>query len=116
MAMKYQIPIVICSQLNRESQDKKPTMKDIKETGDIEQDADIIILMDRNTNPDELVSREYKFKKNGRLHECDLDIETVLIVCKNRNGKTRNTYLNHDMSCMRFSEHEDTKQPQIPNF
>lgn len=63
------VPIILLSQLNRGlegRQDKRPTMSDLRESGDIEQDADIIMFL----HPDE-----------------DDDGVTNLIVAKNRDGQ-----------------------------
>lgn len=48
LAMELQVPIILLSQLNRgteHTQDREPAMADLRETGDIEQDASIIVLL-----------------------------------------------------------------------
>ena len=55
IAMEMKIPVVVLVQLNRESagkEGKEPTMAEIRESGDIEQDASVVILMwDKDTEP-----------------------------------------------------------------
>nr|WP_083655441.1 replicative DNA helicase [Vaginimicrobium propionicum] len=77
LAKELDIPIVALSQLNRSPemrQDKKPMLADLRESGSLEQDADIVILLNR---PD---FYETDSKRAG---------EADLIVAKNRNGPTR---------------------------
>lgn len=76
LAMELGVPIVVLSQLNRgpeQRADKKPVMSDLRESGAIEQDADIVILLHREDAYD---------KESPRAGEADLIVE------KNRNGPT----------------------------
>lgn len=75
LAMDLNVPVVAVSQLNRESvnrSDKRPMMSDLKESGSIEQDSNIVILLHREDYYDETV----------RPSEIDI------MVVKNRNGQT----------------------------
>lgn len=48
MAMEFDCPVIVASQLNRESardMGRKPTLTDLRESGSIEQDADVVILL-----------------------------------------------------------------------
>lgn len=76
MAMEFGVAIVALHQLNRESlkrNDKRPTMADLRDSGAVEQDADIVILLHREDAHD---------KESPRAGELDL------IVDKNRSGPT----------------------------
>jgi replicative DNA helicase len=76
LAMDLQVPVIALSQLNRgpeQRQDKKPMVSDLRESGSLEQDADIVILL----------HREDAYEKDSpRAGEADL------IVAKHRNGPT----------------------------
>ena len=76
LAKELQIPVVALSQLNRgpeQRQDKKPMLSDLRESGSLEQDADMVILL----------HREDMYEKEGpRSGEADF------IVAKHRNGPT----------------------------
>jgi len=76
LAMELEIPVVVVSQLNRASDlraDKRPTLADLRDSGQIEQDGDIVILLYR----EDMVEKE-----SARAGEADL------IVAKHRNGPT----------------------------
>lgn len=75
LAKELDIPVVALSQLNRgpESRsDKKPMLSDLRESGSLEQDADLVILL----------HREDMYKSDERTGEADF------IVAKHRNGST----------------------------
>lgn len=76
LAKEFHVPIIALSQLNREStkrSDRRPAMSELRDSGAVEQDADIVILL----------HREDAFEKESpRAGEMDLIVE------KNRNGAT----------------------------
>jgi replicative DNA helicase len=76
LAKELEVPVVAISQLNRGAEqrtDKKPQLSDLRESGSIEQDADMVILLHR----EDAYERE-----SPRAGEADL------IVAKHRNGPT----------------------------
>ncbi|PZF83735.1 replicative DNA helicase [Jiangella anatolica] len=76
LAKELEVPVIAMSQLNRgpeQRQDKKPMLSDLRESGSIEQDADMVILLHRED--------AYE-KESPRAGEADF------IVAKHRNGPT----------------------------
>jgi replicative DNA helicase len=76
LAKELDVPVVALSQLNRQAEtraDKKPQLSDLRESGAIEQDADVVILLHRDD--------AYE-KESPRAGEADF------IVAKHRNGPT----------------------------
>lgn len=80
LAKDLGMPVIALSQLSRavESRpDKRPRLADLRESGSIEQDADIVMFLDRSTTPEEA----------ERSDRPDENIANV-IVAKNRSGET----------------------------
>jgi len=76
LAKELEVPVIAISQLNRGPEtrnDKKPMLSDLRESGSLEQDADMVILIHREDAYD---------KESSRIGEADL------IVAKHRNGPT----------------------------
>lgn len=75
LAMELDIPIIALSQLNRASEgkeSKEPTMAELREAGNIEQDASVIILL-WNVNQDDKSKKGCKIEKN-RQGECGKEV------------------------------------------
>ncbi|MCW1957608.1 MAG: replicative DNA helicase [Mycobacterium sp.] len=91
LAKEIDVPVVAMSQLNRgpeQRTDKKPMLSDLRESGAIEQDADMVILLHR---PDAFE------RDDPRGGEADL------ILAKHRNGPTKTITVAHQLHLSRFT-------------
>jgi replicative DNA helicase len=91
LAKELEVPVVAMSQLNRgpeQRTDKKPMLSDLRESGAIEQDADMVILLHR---PDAFE------RDDPRGGEADL------ILAKHRNGPTKTVTVAHQLHLSRFT-------------
>ncbi|MDR2028662.1 MAG: replicative DNA helicase [Treponema sp.] len=77
LARELGIPIVALSQVRRDAEGKRPNLSDIRESGSIEQDADVVMFLHRDREPDK------KGASSGPYAE---GIKTELIIAKQRNG------------------------------
>lgn len=89
LATDFEIPVVVLSQLNRASvgrENQEPTMSELRESGDIEQDASIILLL-------------WNLDEEGREKGCK--------VAKNRQGKIGKVTMRFNGDLMKFEEISD---------
>jgi replicative DNA helicase len=93
IAREFDVPIIALSQLSRNVEnrvDKKPILADLRESGSIEQDADLVLMLYRN---------KYYNPKSEDEENPDL---TDLIVAKQRNGPTGTVKLKFDEKRTKF--------------
>jgi replicative DNA helicase len=74
LARELQVPVVALSQLTRDSEGRRPILANIRESGSIEQDADVVLFLHRERG----VERDFSEEQGT--------IETELVVAKQRNG------------------------------
>ncbi len=82
MAKDLNIPVITCSQLSRntaKTADHRPQLTDLRESGSIEQDADIVLMLHREDY--------YKMGEDGEEEKTTANVAEV-IVAKNRHGST----------------------------
>jgi replicative DNA helicase len=111
IARDYNIRVFLLQQLNRglESRDnKRPLLSDLKNSGNIEEDADIVLGL----------YRESYYKKNKEVsHSSNQNVQEAaeIIILKNRDGKTGTAHVGFEGKYVRFIEKEAT-QPLIIEF
>lgn len=94
LARELNVPVIVVSQLNRavESRsDHRPQLSDLRESGAIEQDADVVVL---------LLRREYYEKEDENLKGL-----AEVIVAKQRNGPVGDLTLTFNEKCTRFDNY-----------
>ena len=97
LAKELDLPIIALSQLSRgvESRsDKKPVLSDLRDSGAIEQDADLVIFIYRPAYYDILQDA------NGN----DISTKALISISKHRNGSTGDVYLEFDGQGSKFSD------------
>lgn len=113
LARELEIPIIALSQLNRglESRsDRRPMLSDLRESGAIEQDADIILFVYRDAiykQKDEK-EKEEAARKEGKDYKSTFiardEEEAEIIIGKQRNGPTGTIKLVFQKHCTRFMD------------
>lgn len=101
LARELSVPVVALSQLNRaveSREDRRPRMADLRESGAIEQDADVVLLLHRP---------EY-YDANDQPGVAEL------IVAKNRNGPTGSVKLTFEKTLTRFANLANIAEPYEP--
>lgn len=108
LARELNVPVVCLSQLNRgpESRgDNRPRMSDLRESGSIEQDADVVMLLHRESyyhvgDPEwDPKNPNFNIENEGKLNLAEL------IIAKQRNGPTDVVKLTWDSRVVRFFSH-----------
>lgn len=84
LTRELNIPIVVLSQVGRQTDGALPKLSDLRESGAIEQDADVVILLHRKTDDENPIQ------------------DTEILVAKNRNGATGKVHLGFNKSIVRF--------------
>ncbi len=111
IAKELNIPIIVLAQLNRAVESRKgqrPVLSDLRESGSIEQDADMVGLLTREDYAGakmEVGDEETEARKKG---------QAVLILAKNRNGPTDDVPLRFIDYAMRFVERAPDEEAESP--
>ena len=114
-ARELKVPILCLAQLNRQaelSKDNRPRLSHLRESGAIEQDADVVMFIHRE---------EYYLSREEREQREDLRGRAELIVAKQRNGPTGEVdllwhpeFLRFDSAATYGQEHYDEAEAPLP--
>jgi replicative DNA helicase len=110
LAKELNVPIIVLSQLNRElerEKNRKPRMSDLRESGSIEQDADLVGLLYKPNSEDEDSAAGTSVSE-----EAD---PLNLLIAKQRNGPTGNVHLTFLKSYKRFESAAKVSDDDVPN-
>ncbi len=105
LARELSVPVMVLSQLNRSPEGReghKPRMSDLRESGSIEQDADVVMLL----------HREDYYHRGDKEYEPDNTAD--IIIAKQRNGPTGNVEMVFREKFTRFENAAQTSQQEVP--
>lgn len=102
LARELHIPVIVCAQLNREVENRKgerPRISDLKESGGIEQDADLIALLYATKTDDD---------------DTGPNMPAALLIGKARNGPTGTIHLTFRKDIFRFEQPPKIRDKDVP--
>lgn len=105
LAKELDVPVVALSQLSRSSErrgdDKRPLLSDLRESGSIEQDADVVMF----------IHREAYYNRDEEMSESDR-AKSEIIIAKQRNGPTGTVHLNFINKYTRFDNPDNSQMSE----
>jgi replicative DNA helicase len=107
LAKELKVPVIVLSQLNRElekDKNRKPRLSDLRESGSIEQDADLVALLYKPSSGDD---------EDGPGPDQEA-APVNLLIAKQRNGPTGDVHLTFLKSCTRFESAAKISGEDIP--
>ena len=107
LARELNVPVICLSQLNRAAEQReghRPRMSDLRESGSIEQDADVVTILHRESYY-HMNDQDWMAENEDKLSLAEL------IVAKQRNGPTATIKLTWEASCTRFYDRTEATDP-----
>jgi len=100
LARELNIPVVVLTQIRREAENQKPGLADIRESGSIEQDADMVMF----------INRDRELEKSVEEQSSEEGQKVQLMIAKNRNGPVGTidlTFLKHLTKFVPFADEKN---------
>jgi replicative DNA helicase len=110
LAKELSVPVIVLSQLNRElerEKNRKPRLSDLRESGAIEQDADVVGLLYKPSSEDEEAADAGNSEQDA--------VPVNLLIAKQRNGPTGDVNLTFLKSFTRFESAAKVSDEDMPN-
>jgi replicative DNA helicase len=108
LSKELNVPVIVLSQLNRElekDKDRKPRLSDLRESGAIEQDADLVCLLYKPSREED---------ENAGAAEEQEAVPVNLLIAKQRNGPTGDVHLTFMKSYTRFESAAKVSDDDVP--
>ena len=114
LARELQIPVVVLCQVSRDSEEREPMLSNLRDSGSIEQDADVVMFIHRARTLSEEDKQNLAKDSNGKAV---LQV-TKIIVAKQRNGETGSFKVGYNANTTSFeevSQSEVFREPVLPD-
>jgi replicative DNA helicase len=111
LAWDLRVPVIALAQLKRDAEGRRPTPADLKESGALEQDADVVLLLHETTVQDrDQLPRVFRSSEVNPVHEITGNL--LLFVGKHRNGPRGVVDLYYEHATQRIVLAVDRKVPE----
>lgn len=119
LARELKIPVIVLCQVSRDSEDNEPQLNNLRDSGSIEQDADLVMFIHRRKNLSDLTDEDRAKLIQDSTGRARIQ-SSKLIVAKNRNGKTGTIFVGYNGDITSFETIVQDKNlfietPQNPN-
>ena len=111
LAKELDVPVIALSQTSRlqeSREDKRPVLSDLRESGSIEQDADIVMFLHRPDDAKKTKYQELEVVETAKVGVDDKEKSIELIIAKNRQGALKDIMFNFFPAQCRFREVKHT--------
>ncbi|MFA7107709.1 MAG: replicative DNA helicase [Sphaerochaetaceae bacterium] len=106
LARELQIPVVVLSQVSRDAEGNEPTLSQLRDSGSIEQDADLVLMLHKDRKYDNLDKSAEAEEEYQRTKKQAVD-KIKVIIAKQRNGSVGYTMMSFLSRIVRFEVYQE---------